>query len=92
MGVNDDRSHVVSAYYHRGIVESYSTNTDGSLQEVTETAQQHGSGPNSDRQEKPHTHYANFTPNEKYIAVVDLGIDELITYDVTGRELRKLRL
>lgn len=95
VGINDERSQVVSAYYHRGLVEAFEVNTDGSLKQVSATAQHHGSGPNPDRQEKPHTHYSNFTPNEKFIAVVDLGIDELITYDVTDgklTEVHKLKL
>ena len=46
-----------------------------------------GSGPNKERQEKPHAHYAGYTPDEKYVVGVDLGIDKIITYEVKDSTL-----
>ncbi|MBE7042316.1 MAG: lactonase family protein [Ruminococcaceae bacterium] len=40
-----------------------------------------GSSVHPTRQTSAHTHYINSTPDEKYLAVVDLGMDEIITYD-----------
>ncbi|HZY68155.1 MAG TPA: lactonase family protein [Devosia sp.] len=34
-----------------------------------------GSGPNGDRQERPHAHCVRWTPDSRYLAVVDLGLD-----------------
>lgn len=39
-----------------------------------------GSGPNLPRQDKPHTHYINATPDGKYILATDLGLDTIFTY------------
>ncbi|NCU18774.1 lactonase family protein [Pallidibacillus pasinlerensis] len=89
VGVNHDNSQVLAAYYHRGSVELFETNNDGSLNPRKSVAEFTGSGPNKDRQEKPHTHYAQFTPNEKFVAVVDLGIDQIITFDVSSGELKE---
>lgn len=90
VGVNRDNSQVLAAYYHRGSVELFETNKDGSLNPRKSVAEFTGSGPNKDRQEKPHTHYAQFTPNEKFVAVVDLGIDQIITFDVSSGELKEV--
>lgn len=79
---------VFSANYHKGTVESYLTNTDGSIGPAVSVIEHSGSGPDS-RQEKPHTHYAGLTPDEKYIVAVDLGIDQIITYEVNKGVLKE---
>ncbi len=71
-----------SANYHKGEVVSYLINKDnGALEPPVSIMKHEGSGPDP-RQEKAHTHFAGVTPDEKYIAVVELGIDKLITYQV----------
>ncbi|MEN1937439.1 lactonase family protein [Paenibacillus sp. 102] len=75
---------VVTANYHKGTIESYIVNREnGALDSATSIIEHKGSGPNKERQEKPHTHYAGFTPEHKYVVAVDLGIDQLITYKVS---------
>ncbi|WP_410982170.1 lactonase family protein [Bacillus cereus] len=72
---------VVSANYHKGTIESYIVDGEnGTLNPVTSVIEHKGSGPNKERQEKPHTHYAGFTPDDRYVVAIDLGIDQLITY------------
>lgn len=39
-----------------------------------------GSGPNKPRQNGPHPHYVGVTPDEKYVYIVDLGIDAIKAY------------
>ena len=71
-----------SANYHMGTVASYLLDSaSGSVMTPASVIQHEGSGPDP-RQEKPHTHFAGVTPDEKYIAVVELGTDSLITYEV----------
>ncbi len=41
----------------------------------------HGHGPHLTRQDGPHTHFVNRTPDGKYLFVVDLGNDTIYTYD-----------
>lgn len=79
----DNQNHFVfSSNYHRGTVESYLVNHgNGSLKSHVSVIQHEGSGPDP-RQEKSHTHYAGVTPDEKFLAVVELGNDELITYKI----------
>ena len=40
-----------------------------------------GKGINPKRQEKAHTHFVTLTPDGKYIAVTDLGLDTIFIYD-----------
>ncbi|WAA13860.1 lactonase family protein [Fervidibacillus halotolerans] len=87
VSVNGDRSVVLSANYHRGTVDAYSTLTDGSLQKLIDTVQHKGHGLDPQRQEKPHVHFAGFTPDEKYIVAVDLGTDKLVTYRLENGNL-----
>lgn len=91
VSVDSNNRHVVTANYHKGTIESYVVNQeDGTVQPAASIMQHEGSGPNQERQEKPHAHYAGFTPDEKYVAAVDLGIDQLITYKLNDGVLTKV--
>jgi 6-phosphogluconolactonase len=82
VSVDTKNNYVFSANYHKGTVESSLLNQeDGSVQPAVSILKHEGSGPDP-RQEKAHTHYAGLTPDEKYLAAVELGIDALITYKV----------
>lgn len=81
VSVNQDNSIVVTANYHTKKIVTYLTNPDGSLKEVADVAEHEGSGPH-ERQEKPHMHYAGFSPDENYVLAVDLGSDEITTYAI----------
>ncbi len=56
---------------------------DGRLTVVTH--EEEGVGPNEQRQDKPHPHYAHVSPCGKYLIVCDLGLDRVFVYD---RDLR----
>jgi 6-phosphogluconolactonase len=86
VSVNHQKSIIVTANYHTTKIESYLTNEDGSLNPVTTVIEHEGSGPH-ERQEKPHMHFAGFTPDEKYVVAIDLGSDRILTYHVNGGEL-----
>ena len=40
-----------------------------------------GKGVNLPRQDMPHTHFASFTPDKKYVLCCDLGLDAVFVYD-----------
>lgn len=90
VSVDKDNHYVLDANYHKGTVAGYLTNEDGSIHPAFSVIEHQGTGPNSERQEKAHTHYAGFTPDEKYAVVVDLGIDKLITYKLTDEALTEV--
>lgn len=87
VSVNKDSTLVLSANYHTKEARAYKVETDGSLLEGKAVTHE-GSGPH-ERQEKPHLHYAGFTPDEKYAIVVDLGTDTVTSYKIDGDFLRK---
>ncbi|WP_138415202.1 lactonase family protein [Aquibacillus sediminis] len=88
VSVSSDKRHVVSANYHTTKVESYLTNEDGSLNPAEDVVIHEGSGPH-ERQEKPHMHFAGFTPDEKYVIAIDLGSDKITTYAIENGKLTK---
>jgi len=53
---------------------------DGIPLGVTRMIQHHGRGPDAERQEHAHVHFVQLTPDGKYLCVIDLGIDEVISY------------
>lgn len=90
ISVDRENNNVLTANYHRGTVERLAVDHEtGGVHGASSIVQHKGSGPD-ERQEKPHTHYAGFTPDEKYVAVVDLGIDKLITYKLYNGELKEV--
>lgn len=70
---------VLSANYHKGTVDYYKLTNNGGILPATSIVEHEGTGPDP-RQEKAHTHYADFTPDGKYIVAVELGIDKIFTY------------
>lgn len=46
-----------------------------------------GKGVNLPRQDMPHTHFATFSPDKKYVLCCDLGLDSVFIYD---RDLNKI--
>ncbi|WP_226037357.1 lactonase family protein [Aquibacillus saliphilus] len=86
LSVSSDNSNVVTANYHTTKIESYLTNEDGSINPATSVVEHEGTGPH-DRQDKPHLHFAGYTPDEKYVIAIDLGSDRIITYAVDNGAL-----
>ncbi|WP_144554590.1 lactonase family protein [Bacillus sp. X1(2014)] len=82
VSVDSQNRMVFGANYHKGLVQSHLIDQeDGSVLPHVSIREHEGSGPDP-RQEKPHTHYSELTPDEKYLAVCELGIDAVITYAV----------
>ncbi|MFF5395941.1 lactonase family protein [Peribacillus butanolivorans] len=82
ISIDSEKHILVTSNYGDGIIEAYQLQKDATPLPVSSTIRHEGKGPNKDRQEKAHTHFAGFTPDEKFITVVDLGIDKVITYKI----------
>ncbi len=55
----------------------------GSVVKLPDTLSEHkGMGVNLPRQDKAHCHFTGITPDKKYVLVCDLGLDEIVTYDM----------
>lgn len=90
VSVDSGNHTVVTANYHKGTIESFEVNEDGTINPARSIMAHEGSGPNKERQEKPHAHYAGYTPDEKYVVGVDLGIDKIITYEIKDSVLTEV--
>ena len=75
------------ANYHKGLVEAYTLNKENSSINGEHSVIEHKGITEG---QKPHTHFAAFTPDEKFITVVDLGIDQLLTYKLINDQLMKV--
>lgn len=71
---------LVVAHYHHGIVASLAINEDGSLGPVKSLHQHSGHGIVPDRQEAAHVHSVNISPDNRFVIVCDLGLDQVFTY------------
>ena len=70
------------ANYSSGSAAIYPVREDGSLGEMTDFVEHHGHGPNAARQEGPHAHSSILTPDNRYAIVADLGLDQLVIYEL----------
>jgi 6-phosphogluconolactonase len=68
------------ANYSSGSAGVYPVRADGSLGEMADYVVHTGSGPNPERQTKPYAHSATVTPDNRYVIIADLGIDQLVVY------------
>ncbi|WP_077211113.1 lactonase family protein [Bacillus dakarensis] len=89
VSVSPQNQYLFTANYHKGTVESYPLGENGgNIHSVSSVIEHSGSGPDP-RQEKPHTHYSALTPDEKYVAVAELGTDKIYTYEVNDGILKE---
>lgn len=70
------------ANYGSGSCASYAIKDDGSLGEAASFHQHEGQGANPRRQAGPHAHSANFSPDNKFAFVCDLGLDKVMIYKI----------
>jgi 6-phosphogluconolactonase len=79
---------VFAGNYSSGSLSVLPVNADGSLGAPATHITHTGSGPNKDRQEKPHVHCTKISPDNKWLYVPDLGIDKVMIYafdETTGK-------
>jgi 6-phosphogluconolactonase len=70
------------ANYSGGSCASYQIRADGSLSDAVSFHQHAGSSVNPRRQKEPHAHSANFSPDNRFAFVCDLGTDKVEIYKV----------
>ena len=80
--LSPDEDYLLSANYCGGSVTIYRLAQDGTLPADPYTLLYVGHGANPERQEKPHLHAVNFTPDGKYLLTNDLGSDLISVFPV----------
>ncbi len=68
--------------YGTGSVASLPIGADGKLAEAASFFQHSGSSANPRRQSSPHAHSVNFSPDNRFAIVCDLGLDRVFVYKV----------
>lgn len=68
------------ANYTGGSVAVFPVRHDGHIGESSAFIQHKGSSVNRERQEGPHAHWIETTPDNRFAIAVDLGLDELLIY------------
>ncbi|NWG13527.1 MAG: lactonase family protein, partial [Acidobacteria bacterium] len=68
------------ANYGGGSIAALPIREDGSLQEASAFVQHSGSSVNPKRQERPHAHSINPSPDNRFAVVADLGLDQVLVY------------
>ena len=72
--------YVLVANYTGGSVAVFPVRKDGGLGDATAFVQHVGSGKNPARQEGPHAHWIETTPDNRFALVADLGLDGILVY------------
>ncbi|MDF2632265.1 MAG: hypothetical protein K0Q85_861, partial [Caproiciproducens sp.] len=80
--LSTDRSNslLVTSNYSSGSLSVFSLEQQGAIEPCLLVETHTGSGPDQERQEMPHVHFTDFTPDGQYICAVDLGIDTVKFY------------
>jgi 6-phosphogluconolactonase len=78
-----DNKHLFVANYTEGTFTTFDISKDGSLGDLVNITVHEGKGVDEARQEKAHVHYVTFSPDEKYLFAVDLGIDKIKIYSIS---------
>jgi 6-phosphogluconolactonase len=69
---------LVVANYNSGSHASFPIEADGKLGDAASVFQHSGSSVNPQRQKGPHAHCAAFSPDNRFVAVADLGLDKIL--------------
>jgi 6-phosphogluconolactonase len=72
--------YVLVANYDGGSIAAFPILEDGKLGEASAFVQHNGHGANPKRQEGPHAHSIDMSPDNHFAFVDDLGLDELLVY------------
>ncbi len=83
VGVHPAGNMLVTAQYGAGTVEVFPLKPDGSLATRSQIIQHNGgSRVVENRQNRPHPHWAGFSPDGKFVFIPDLGMDQTLIYKV----------
>jgi 6-phosphogluconolactonase len=82
---------LVTAQYGRGSVALFPLDSNGQLSEPIIFEHTGGSGVSGNRQNSPHPHWCGFSPCGKFLMVPDLGMDQILVYQV-DTEMRNISI
>jgi len=71
---------VFAANYSEGSLSIFEISEDGGIKDSCQSIYHFGKSVNPGRQTQSHVHFADMTPDNKYLAVCDLGLDKVFLY------------
>jgi 6-phosphogluconolactonase len=80
VSVDKTSKNVLVANYDGGSIAVLPIGADGRLKEASAFVQHTGSSVNRERQEAPHAHCIDTSPDNRFVLVADLGLDEVLLY------------
>jgi 6-phosphogluconolactonase len=72
--------YLIAANYTGGNLTVFPIEQNGALGQATDFVQHKGSSVNRERQEGPHPHEVVMSPDNRFVLVPDLGLDEVVIY------------
>jgi 6-phosphogluconolactonase len=84
--VDPSGKYALVANYTGGSIAAFPIAADGKLGEASAFVQHTGHGINPKRQEAPHAHSIDLSPDEHFAFVDDLGLDQLLVYKFDNRK------
>lgn len=81
IAVSPDGQYLFESVYGAGVARLYELNVETGevVQLIHELQHTYEVGPN-ERQDGPHVHFLDVTPDNKYVVAMDLGTDNVVTY------------
>jgi 6-phosphogluconolactonase len=76
------------ANYDGGSASSFYLHPDGQISDAVSHFQYTGHGPNAERQEAPHAHRVTVSPDNRWLLVNDLGLDQIHIYHLNRASAR----
>lgn len=80
ISIDKSGKHVLVANYDGGSIAVFPVLEDGRLGESSAFVQHTGHGTNPERQEAPHAHSIDVSPDDHFAIVDDLGLDQTLVY------------
>ena len=80
VSLDKNGKHVLVANYTGGNIAVFPVLEDGRLGDASAFVQHTGHGVNAKRQDGPHAHSIDLSPDNRFAMVDDLGLDELLVY------------
>lgn len=77
--INDDKN-VIVANYSGGSISVFAKGKDGALSKAKQVVKHEGHSVNKKRQESPHVHQIQFSPDKQFVLANDLGTDRIYLY------------
>lgn len=80
LAVDKTGRYVIAVNYGSGSTAAFAIQQDGSLGNSTAFIQHAGSSIHPKRQQGPHAHSVNLSPDNRFALVADLGLDQVLVY------------